>query len=88
MVKLIATRPILLANHLYQPGETLPVWDKAAAAAWLEAGSAILEEPAPVENQPGQSLPLPEKIKSENSEDPLATSNQIKPASRRNGTKR
>ena len=54
METLIATRPILLQNRLYQPGEALPAWDKAAVAAWLEAGSAVLageeRENAPAEN--------------------------------------
>ncbi len=44
MAKIIAKRPILLANHIYQPGDLLPAWDAALVAAWLEAGSAVLVE--------------------------------------------
>lgn len=42
MAKIVAKRPILLANRIYQPGELLPAWDAAVTAAWLEAGSAVL----------------------------------------------
>ena len=43
MAKLTARRPILYQKRIYKPGEQLPGWEAVMAAAWLEAGSAVLD---------------------------------------------
>ena len=71
MAKIVATRPILLANRIYEPGELLPAWDAARTAAWLEAGSAVLvddetasteadEDTAEVGNEPADGNSMDE----------------------------
>lgn len=55
MAKLTAGRPILYQNRIYKPGETLPGWDAVMAAAWLEAGSAVLD---------GEDLPKTAEVSS------------------------
>lgn len=71
MAKIVATRPILLANRIYEPGELLPAWDTARTAAWLEAGSAVLvdddttdvkadEDTAEVGNEPADGVSMAE----------------------------
>lgn len=44
MAKLIARMPILIANRIYQPGETLPAQNAEVVDAWITAGSAALEK--------------------------------------------
>lgn len=44
MAKLKATRTILHQNRLYEAGEELPQYDAALVRAWLEAGSAKMED--------------------------------------------
>ena len=61
MAKLTAFRPILYQNRIYQPGEVLPVWDSAIAAAWLEAGSAVYwDDSPPEENDTALEEEIPE----------------------------
>lgn len=63
MAKIVATRPILLANRIYEPGELLPAWDAARTAAWLEAGSAVLvdDETPDTAATPGDGKAKPNK---------------------------
>lgn len=64
MGKLIAARPVLYRNRQYAPGEALPAWDGAMAAAWLAAGSAIRveisPEPMPEAEEPPEPAPVAE----------------------------
>lgn len=49
MQKLIAVRHILYLSKQYKPGDKLPQNDASMKEAWLEAGTAKLEDDAEIE---------------------------------------